>query len=56
MGLVAQLAIPYLPALAEIFRAQPLNAVDWLLVALVALAPALLAELMRAWHKRMWVA
>jgi hypothetical protein len=53
---VGQVAIPYVPALADMFRAQALGASDWLLVALVALLPAVLAELMRRWRKRVWVA
>jgi magnesium-transporting ATPase (P-type) len=56
IGVVGQIAIPYVPALADMFRAQPLSLGDWLLVALVALPPALLAEFIRAWRKRPWVA
>ena len=37
---VIQVAIPYVPALADAFRAQPLDAVEWALVALIALAPS----------------
>jgi len=51
-----QVAIPYLPALADAFRAQPLDAVDWALVALVALGPALVAQVVRARSHRRWVA
>jgi Ca2+-transporting ATPase len=56
VALAAQFAIPYVPVLADTFRAQPLNAGDWLLVALVALLPAILADLIRGWRKRPWVA
>ncbi len=42
-----QVAIPYLPPLAEAFRATPLDLTDWLLVLIVAFAPALLAEIIR---------
>ena len=48
-----QLAMPYVPALADAFRAQPLDALEWALVAVVALGPALVAQLAprprRAW-------
>ena len=56
VALVAQFTIPYVPVLADTFRAQPLDLNDWLLVALVALPPAILAELVRGWRKRLWVA
>lgn len=51
-----QAAMPYVPALADAFRAQPLGLLDWVLVALVALGPAILAQLVRARGRRTWVA
>ena len=51
-----QVAIPYVPAVSEMFRATPLDALDWLLVAVVALAPALFAEAYRAIRHQAWVA
>ena len=51
-----QAAIPYVPVLSEAFRAAPLDASDWLVVALIAVAPALLAELMRTIGPRTWIA
>jgi Ca2+-transporting ATPase len=39
--------IPYIPPLAEAFRATPLGPEQWLLVAAVALAPAVVAEIIR---------
>jgi Ca2+-transporting ATPase len=51
-----QIAIPYVPALAEAFQATALDAFDWLLVAVIALAPALFAEGYRAIWRRPWVA
>jgi len=51
-----QVAIPYVPALSEAFQATTLDALDWLLVAAVALAPALFAEGYRAVRRRPWVA
>jgi Ca2+-transporting ATPase len=57
-ALVAQVLIPYLPGVAEAFHATTLDAVDWLLVVVVALLPAVLAEAIR-WRsggRRMWVA
>ena len=51
-----QIVIPYVPALQYAFQATPLDAVDWLLVAGIALAPALVAEIYRAVRHRPWVA
>jgi Ca2+-transporting ATPase len=51
-----QVAMPYVPALADAFRGQPLGALDWALVAVVALAPALLAQAIRAATGRVWIA
>ena len=51
-----QVAIPLIPPVAEVFQATPLDASDWLLVAVVALAPALFAEAYRAIRHRPWVA
>ena len=50
-----QAAIPYLPPLASGFRASPLDAAEWAIVAAVALAPAAVAQLARARGRR-WVA
>ena len=52
-----QVAIPYVPPLAEAFRAVPLSAYEWALVAVVAIAPALVAEVVRTIRPRAeWVA
>ena len=53
---VIQVAIPYVPALADAFRAQTLNALDWALVAVVALGPAVVAQVVRARTGHRWVA
>jgi Ca2+-transporting ATPase len=53
---LVQAAMPYVPALADAFRAQPLDALEWALVAVVALAPAALAQLVRARRHAVWVA
>jgi Ca2+-transporting ATPase len=53
---VVQAAIPYVPPLADAFRAVPLTPSDWLLVAAVAFAPALLAQVVRARRHTSWVA
>ena len=53
---VIQVAMPFVPPLADAFRAQHLTAIDWALVAFVALAPALLAQVVRARSGRTWVA
>ena len=54
--LAIQVAIPYLPPLAEAFHATPLEADDWAVVAIVALAPAVLAEIIRTARGRPWIA
>jgi GAF domain-containing protein len=54
--IVIQAAIPLVPPLADAFRAVPLGAADWLLIAVVAFAPAALAELIRWRTGREWVA
>jgi Ca2+-transporting ATPase len=54
--LALQVAIPSIPPLAEAFRAVPLDATDWAVVALVALGPALLAQVARATRPTEWVA
>ena len=53
--IVIQLAVPLVPALTDAFRATSLGPLDWALVALIALGPALLAEAIRA-SGREWVA
>jgi magnesium-transporting ATPase (P-type) len=55
-AVVVQAAIPFVPPLADAFRAVPLTASDWLLVAAIALAPAVLAQLVRARRRTVWVA
>lgn len=56
VALVVQLVIPAVPLLADAFRATPLNGEEWLVVGVVAFAPAVLAEMMRALRGREWVA
>jgi Ca2+-transporting ATPase len=51
-----QVAIPFIPPIRDAFAATPLDASDWLLVAAVALAPAVVAEVYRAIRHRPWVA
>jgi Ca2+-transporting ATPase len=51
-----QAAIPFVPALADAFRAVPLTAAEWGLVAAVATGPALAAELIRWRRRSTWVA
>jgi Ca2+-transporting ATPase len=53
-----QLLIPMVPALAELFRAQSITPADWLLVAVVALLPAAVAEVIRSTRRGrvVWVA
>lgn len=54
--LVIQFAMPFIPGVAEAFRASPLSPEEWLLVAGIALAPAALAEGVRAIRRAVWVA
>jgi magnesium-transporting ATPase (P-type) len=51
-----QAAIPALPVLSDAFRATPLDSSDWGLVAAIALAPAVLAQVLRAATGRSWIA
>ncbi|HEY7737993.1 MAG TPA: HAD-IC family P-type ATPase [Candidatus Limnocylindria bacterium] len=50
-----QAAIPHIPPLADAFEAVPLTGTEWLLVAAIALAPAIVAEGIRR-TGRTWVA
>lgn len=58
VAVAIQALIPFVPPLADAFRATPLDASDWLLVAIVAFAPALAAEVARSRGKGrvVWVA
>ncbi len=51
-----QAAIPYVDPVAEAFRATRLDVLDWVLVAIVALAPAVVAEAIRTVRGTTWVA
>jgi Ca2+-transporting ATPase len=51
-----QAAIPLVPGLAEAFRATPLTLAEWGIVAVVAFAPAAIAEGVRGSLRRPWVA
>jgi P-type Ca2+ transporter type 2C len=54
--ITVQLAIPLIPPLAEAFHATPLDPTDWMFVLAIALAPAAVAEVIRATTGREWVA
>ena len=56
VGAAIQLAIPYLPPLAEAFRASPLSGLELGIVALVAVGPAIVAEVVRSARRTIWVA
>ena len=58
VAVTVQVLIPYVPALAEAFQATPLDASDWVLVAVVAFLPALAAEIVRTVRRgrTVWVA
>ena len=51
-----QVLIPFSPPLADAFRATSLDVFDWLLVAGIALGPAILAEVARSIRRVVWVA
>lgn len=54
---LVQLLIPAVPGLADAFRAHALDAGEWVVVAAIALTPALLAEVMRTLRgDRTWIA
>ena len=48
--------IPFVPPLADAFRASPLATREWVLVAGIALAPAVVAEIIRRAGRGPWVA
>ena len=54
--ILIQAAIPFIPGVNEAFRASPLDLEEWLLVAVIALLPAVLAEAVRARGQTVWVA
>jgi len=56
LALAVQVIIPFVPPLAEAFRATPLALDDWAIVALIALAPAVVAEAYRTVRRSTWVA
>jgi Ca2+-transporting ATPase len=52
-----QALIPVIPGLSQAFHSTPLDAMDWALVAIIAVAPALLAWAVRARRRgTVWVA
>jgi Ca2+-transporting ATPase len=51
-----QALIPFVPLLAEAFHATPLDGSDWAVVAVIALVPAIVAEVVRTVTGRTWVA
>jgi magnesium-transporting ATPase (P-type) len=53
---LVQFAIPFVPPLADAFRATPLDAFEIVAIALIALGPALAAELIRRRRASTWVA
>jgi Ca2+-transporting ATPase len=47
VAVAIQVAIPFVPPLADAFRASPLDAEEWAMVAAIALTPAIAAEVIR---------
>ncbi|MGZ6340363.1 MAG: cation-translocating P-type ATPase, partial [Candidatus Limnocylindrales bacterium] len=56
VAIVVQVAIPYLPPIADAFHATPLDLTDWTLVVGIALLPAVVAEALRFVGRWTWVA
>jgi Ca2+-transporting ATPase len=55
--IAVQIAIPFVPPVADAFHAHRLDVVEWVVVAVIAFAPAFLAELMRTQRPgRVWIA
>jgi Ca2+-transporting ATPase len=54
--LIVQLVIPTVTPLAEAFHATPLDTTDWVFVLAIAIAPAAVAEVIRATTGQEWVA
>jgi len=55
VAVLVQVGIPFVPPLAEAFHASTLDAVEWGIVAAIALTPAVAAELIRR-RRLVWVA
>jgi Ca2+-transporting ATPase len=57
-AVAVQVLIPYVPVLADAFRATPLDAGEWVIVIVVAFAPAVFAEIVRTLGRGrvLWVA
>jgi magnesium-transporting ATPase (P-type) len=51
-----QVLIPFIPPLADAFRASPLSPAEWLFALAVAIGPWLAAEAIRMRTSRAWVA
>jgi hypothetical protein len=54
--LAIQVAIPFVPGVADAFHATVLEWSDWAVVAIVAFAPAVVAETVRTMGRTAWVA
>jgi Ca2+-transporting ATPase len=51
-----QVLLPFIPVVGDAFRASALDLEEWLLVAVIALLPAVVAEVVRARRRMVWVA
>jgi len=56
LTVVAQVLVPFVPPIAEVFGASQLAPGEWTLVVAIALAPAVLAEVVRRLGRGPWVA
>ncbi|HEY4633662.1 MAG TPA: cation-transporting P-type ATPase [Candidatus Limnocylindrales bacterium] len=55
MGVI-QLSIPYIAPLADTFRASPLDSTELALIAVIAVVPAIAADVIRRLTRTVWVA
>ena len=56
LTVAVQVLIPVVPPLAYAFQASPLSVEEWVLVAVIAIAPAVVAEIIRRVGRGPWVA
>jgi Ca2+-transporting ATPase len=54
--IAVQILIPFVPPLADAFRAFPLSPAEWAIVAAIALAPPVVADVIRRIGRGPWVA
>ncbi|HET8587622.1 MAG TPA: cation-transporting P-type ATPase [Candidatus Limnocylindria bacterium] len=56
-AIAVQIALPFIPGVADAFHAHRLDLGEWAIVVVIALAPALLAQVIRTWRPgHTWIA